>query len=102
MSDMIILTHPPLHSYARLIRNNWKKVSVYASPYLDAMAELNSIDSMFYCDDGRSVINYFLSNAQGWRGEIARAVKAELKEIVSTGSYQKKSILEDYDLWMVQ
>lgn len=72
----------PLYEIAKEIRNDWKKVSPYALPYLDAMRELNSINDDFYCDSGRSVVAYFLSNSTTWKGEVARRVKLELKEML--------------------
>lgn len=67
---------------ARDIRADWKKVSPYAEPYLQAMESLNSISDRYYCDSADSVILYFLSNATGWRGQVAREIKAELKQMV--------------------
>lgn len=64
---------------ARVIRNDWKNVNFAAKPYLDAMQSLDSVDDRFGHDDGRSIVRYFLSNATSWRGDTARAVKAELK-----------------------
>ena len=64
---------------ARLIRRDWKKVYFGAVPYLDAMSQLDSIDDKYMFDDGRSVVAYFLANANTWRGPVAKAVKAELK-----------------------
>lgn len=67
---------------ARDIRADWKKVSPYAEPYLQAMESLNSISDRYFCDSADSVILYFLSNATGWRGQVAREIKAELKQLV--------------------
>lgn len=64
---------------AREIDNNWKNVYFGARPYLDAMYQLNSIEDNYYIDSGRSVVTYFLANAQTWRGQTARDIKAELK-----------------------
>ena len=71
----------PLYEIAREIRKTWTKVSPYAEPYLEAMQSLNSINDNYYYDSGKSVILYFLSNASTWRGEDARRIKAELKEM---------------------
>ena len=30
-------------------------------------------------DSGRSIVRYFLGNAGAWRGDVAKAIKAELK-----------------------
>ena len=70
-----------LSTIAKEIRSTWKKVSPYAQPYLDAMAELNSIDDRYYLDSAQDVVLRFLSNASGWRGADARRIKAELKEM---------------------
>ena len=72
----------PLYEIAREIRKAWTKVSPYAEPYLEAMESLNSIDDNYYLDSGKSVVLYFLSNANTWRGEDARRIKAELKEML--------------------
>ena len=61
------------------IVNDWKKVNFAAKPYLDAMLSLKTIEDKYYLDDARSIITYFLSNASSWRGEKAKAIKAELK-----------------------
>lgn len=60
------------------IVNDWK-VNFAAKPYLDAMLSLKTIEDKYYFDDARSIITYFLSNASSWRGEKAKAIKAELK-----------------------
>lgn len=72
----------PLYEIAREIRKTWTKVSPYAEPYLDAMSSLNSINDNYYFDSGKSIVLYFLSNANTWRGEDARRIKAELKEML--------------------
>lgn len=71
----------PLYEIAREIRKAWTKVSPYAEPYLEAMESLNTIDDNYYLDSGKSVVLYFLSNASTWRGEDARRIKAELKQM---------------------
>lgn len=73
----------PLSQIAREIKADWKNVNYAAKPYLDAMAGLNSIDDNYYCDSGKSVVLYFLANASSWRGEKAKAVKAELKKLAN-------------------
>lgn len=53
-----------------------------AYPYLDAMLDLNSIKDSYGHDSAKSIVLYFLSNASSWRGDVARRIKAELKELV--------------------
>ena len=72
----------PLYTIAREIRKDWKNVSPYAAPYLQAMSYLNSVDDHYYLDSGRSIVSYFLANAGSWRGETAKKIKAELKAMV--------------------
>lgn len=63
----------------KAIKADWKNVNYAAKPYLDAMACLGSVNEPYYEDSGKSVVLYFLANAGSWRGEVAKAVKAELK-----------------------
>ena len=64
---------------AAIIRKDWQKVNFAAKPYLSAMDCLSDINHQIGYDSGKSVVLYFLSNAGTWRGEIAKAVKLELK-----------------------
>ena len=72
----------PLYAIAREIRKDWKNVSCYAAPYLNAMSCLESITDNYLYDSGRSIVSYFLANAGSWRGETAKRIKAELKAMV--------------------
>ena len=74
----------PLYEIARDIRRDWgSNVNYAAQPYLDAMRELDSINDRYYSDTAKSIVAYFLSNASSWRGETAKAIKAELKAMMS-------------------
>ena len=73
----------PISVIAYDIRAAWPKVSPYAKPYLDAMTCIDRINDKYYADDAESVILYFLSNAAGFRGEDAKALKAELKALLA-------------------
>lgn len=72
----------PLHEIAREIRSDWKPVYFGAKPYLEAMLDLDDVNDRYGADDGRYIINYFLSNAGKWKGDVAKRVKAELKQMV--------------------
>ena len=67
---------------ARDIRLHWPKVNYGAQPYLDAMYALTTIEDDYGLDSARSIINYFLANANTFRGEDARRLKAELKALL--------------------
>ena len=77
----------PLYEIAREIRKAWTKIPQYsksyiaAMPYLEAMESLNTIDDNYYFDSGEEIVLKFLNNANTWRGEDARRIKAELKEM---------------------
>lgn len=71
----------PIYEIAADIRRDWAKPNYAAVPYLHAMASLNSIDDKYYWEDGKSVVLYFLANASSWRGDVAKRIKAELKEM---------------------
>ena len=79
MSDQ---NHRPLYKIAEEIRRDWVKVPASANAYLIPMAQLNSVEDDYGLDSARSVCLYFLANASTWRGEKARAIKSELKDIV--------------------
>jgi hypothetical protein len=68
---------------ARLISADWPRVYFGAVPYLEAMYSLETINDRFGEDSARVIILYFLSNANTWRGETAKAVKSKLKELMS-------------------
>jgi hypothetical protein len=71
----------PIFVIASEIRSDWKKPNYAAVPYLQAMATLGSIRENYYDDSAKSVVMYFLANAGTWRGEVARRIKKELKDM---------------------
>jgi predicted RNA-binding Zn-ribbon protein involved in translation (DUF1610 family) len=74
------LSKMSLSEIAQIIRKDWKNVNYAAKPYLDAMSSLDSVNDDFGQDSGRSIVAYFLSNANSWKGETAKAVKKELNK----------------------
>ena len=92
----IIATRGEMYSESRALCDiaheimlDWSKqgtgVNYAAKPYLQAMACLSSINDQYGCDDARSIVAYFLSNAASWRGETAKRVKAELRGMLKGG-----------------
>ena len=67
---------------AKEIKSDWKNVYFGARPYLDAMHQIHNINDCFGLDDANSIVRYFLANAQTWKGENARRIKAELKDML--------------------
>lgn len=67
---------------ANKINRDWEKPYFGAVPYIAAMATCHQLDPkswQYGFDDGKGIVLYFLSNARTWKGDTARAVKAELK-----------------------
>lgn len=69
---------------ARDIKAEWKKPYFGAVPWLNALAHIESSNpyEAYYCEDAKSVAQYFLANASTFRGEKARQLKQELKELI--------------------
>lgn len=77
-------TQRPLYVIANEIRKDWKatsKTGIYfgAVPYLDAMQSLDNVNQTYGVDSGKSIVLYFLSNANTWKGPKAKEIKTELK-----------------------
>lgn len=74
----------PLYEIAEEIRNETAASSFWwkAQPYVDAMLSLNKITDMYLFDSADSVVRYALGNLTGWRGDVAKRVKAELREML--------------------
>jgi hypothetical protein len=64
------------------IKKSWAKPYFGAKPYLDAMVHLNTINDKYYDDTAQSVVMYFLANASTFRGNDAKVLKQELKNIL--------------------
>jgi hypothetical protein len=74
-----IMTTRTLSQIASEVRKDWKNINFAAKPYLDAMAQMDSVNQDYGWDSGKSIVLYFLGNASSWRGEKAKEIKAELK-----------------------
>lgn len=64
------------------ISRTWENINYAAKPYLVAMYQLHSVHDQYMYDSGASIIRYFLSNAGGWRGEDAKRIKSELRDLL--------------------
>lgn len=73
----------PIHEIATEIKKVWgEKVYFAAKPYLNAMGMLTNKNSFYGMDNAKSIVLYFLSNASTFRGEDAKRLKEELKEVI--------------------
>lgn len=66
------------------IKKVWPKPYFGAMPYIDAMMDLDTIDpkALYLFEHADEIVLRFLCNAQAFRGEDARRIKAELKSMV--------------------
>ena len=71
-----------LYKIAQEIRKEWPNANYAAVPYLDAMRSMASVNDTYGLDDGKTIVLYFLANAGTWRGEAAKRIKAELREMI--------------------
>lgn len=75
----------PLHKIAEEILADWPKARSENHPagaYAVPLLSLESVRDPYYSDTGASVVRGFLGNAQSWRGDTARRIKAELRSLL--------------------
>lgn len=77
----------PLFQIAADIYRNWPRASIHALPYIHAMRHLNTMADNYGQDSALSIVLYFLSNANTWRGAEAKRIKDELKTMVKETGY---------------
>ena len=71
-----------LHEIADGIVLNWPEPCFHAVPHIHAMRRIEKITDRYGMDGGEGAVRYLLVNARTWRGEVAKRVKAELKEML--------------------
>lgn len=76
------MTARALNVIAADVSRHWAKPNPTAAPYLEAMATLTYITDNYFADTAQTIVLYFLANAAAWRGEDAKRIKTELKEIL--------------------
>lgn len=80
----------PLYEIGAEIKRDWgRRMNGAAAPYVDGLCEVNGPTDRWALETGADAIQGFLNNAQTWRGEVARRVKAELKEILQNPFYKR-------------
>ena len=69
-----------IYEIAAEIHADWGAKTYFgAKPYIEALHCMETAESAYGADSGRSIIAYFLANAGTWRGETAKLIKAELR-----------------------
>jgi hypothetical protein len=74
--------HMNIKQVAKEILDDWKNPYFGAVPYLEAMLTMNDINENYYDDSGKSIVMYFLGNAQTWRGAKAKETKLLLNKLI--------------------
>ena len=76
----------PISEVANEIVNdpNYRKMpsKIYADAYVQPMRSMNDIEDNYFADTGVSIVSYALSNLSSYRGDTARRVKSELKDML--------------------
>jgi hypothetical protein len=80
----------PLNEIARDISRDWTKMNYAAKPYVQAMSSLKDMKDMYMADTAQDIVLRFLNNASTWRGNMARSVKLELKQMLRDNGYNIK------------
>lgn len=78
-----VATPRAISEIAREIVRDWGVHTSFACrPYLNAMVALSHATDKFGCESAEDIVTYFLANAGSYRGEKARTLKAELKQVL--------------------
>ena len=73
----------PIYQISEEIQRDWAKPYFGAVPFIEALHAVQSVHDRYGAESVEGLIRYFLANAGTWRGDVARRVKAELKEILA-------------------
>ncbi len=81
-----------LSELARIIYSEGKGKAWFntAKHYVEPLLSMTDATEDYYYDSGTSVVMYALSNLQYWRGDVAKQVKAELKQHLDQAGYAIK------------
>jgi hypothetical protein len=72
----------PLYEICNEIRKDWRPMPNYAKAHFEAIECATDISEMYGLDSVKSEVCYFLSSASTWKGDVARRIKIELKQMV--------------------
>ena len=71
-----------LKDIARDIRKDWKTPYIGCTPWLMYMSNIhsNTLSTEYWGVSGRVAVTEFLNNSDSWKGEVATAIKGELRK----------------------
>ena len=77
-------SHRTFSQIVKEIRKVWKNIYFGAEPYLQALSQVHSSDknAPYLFETAKDQVVYLLANMTTFRGEDARRIKAELKEMI--------------------
>ena len=79
---------------AKDIKSTWLNVYFGAVPYLEALLTLDTTDpdALYGIETAENIVNYFLANAQTFRGAEAKRLKAELKFLINLKYFENEHL----------
>ena len=72
----------PMREIAEEIRFDWPNIGVEAEEWLCWLHAVDRVEPEWRGGDARWAIRNFLREAGGWRGERARQIKRELRQLL--------------------
>jgi len=75
-------TKRTISQIAQEIKKTWSNVNYAAKPYLNVMQYLEDKNDRYFEESADDIVLRFLANAQTWKGDDARRIKAELKSLL--------------------
>lgn len=80
-------TNRTFRQIALEIKETWKNQYFGAKPYVDALLTLDTSDpsAPYIFETAKDMVIGFLANAQTFRGEVAKNLKQELKNMIGYG-----------------
>lgn len=71
-----------MEAQARAKGKYWRHMFPYLHQYADAMLSLDTLEDKYMFDSGYGIVGGFLSNCSTWRGETAKRIKVELRQMM--------------------
>lgn len=71
-----------IHEIAKLAFDDWRPMSRDARPYASAMMACARVTDTYGCETAHDMVAYFLANAAGWKGDVAREAKRYLSSLL--------------------
>ena len=61
--------------------------------YVEPMLSMKQVSERYICDFG--IVNYFMCNAREWKGEVARKIKEELRDMIKADDKRRRNDSEN-------